>query len=193
MAGLVSVGLPTSRPFFERVSSEALRFMRSVRVVAEKLDLRKKLVAASIYAVFQSFLSKIVSSNFETQNLGSPTKVNYLAAMGLIQELLEQGNQGAGFCFERKADSNNPVYYGAFYVQGGPFKMACLTKFMISNGLLVALVFDLYSNSNSVFKFKSRLRKPAHVVCENLNLSDPLKSFRKCLAAMLAILTGTRA
>lgn len=191
MAGLVSVVLQPSRAFFERVYLEALRFMRSVRVVAVKLDLRKKLVAASIYAVFQSFLSKIVSSNFETQNLGSPIRVNYPAAMGLIQDLLEQGNQGAGFCFERKADSNNPVYYGAFYVQGGPFKMACLTKFMISNGLLVALVFDLYSNS--VFKFKSRLRKPAHVVCENLNLSDPVKSFRKCLTAMLAILTGTRA
>jgi hypothetical protein len=192
MSRLVSVVLPPNRAFFERVSSEALRFMRSVRVVAEKLDPGKKLVAASIYAVFQSFLSKIVSSNFETQNLGSPTKVvNYSAARGLIQDLLEQGNQGAGFCFERKADSNNPVYYGAFYVQGGPFKMACLTKFMISNGLLVALVFDLYFNS--VFKFKSRLRKPAHVVCENLNLSDPLKSFRKCLTAMLGILTGTRA
>ena len=191
MSGLVSVVLRPSRPFFERVSAEALRFMRSVRVVAEKIDLRKKLVAASIYAVFQSFLSKIISSNFETQNLGSPTEVNYPAARGLIQDLLEQGNQGAGFCFERKADSNNPVYYGAFYVQGGPFKMACLTKFMISNGLLVALVFDLYSNL--VFKYKSMLRKPAHVVCENLNLSDPVKSFRKCLTAMLAILTGTRA
>jgi hypothetical protein len=189
MSGLVSVGLRTSKPFFERVSSEALRFMRSVRVVAEKLDLRRKLVAASIYAVFQSFLSKVASLNFETQNLGSPTKVNYLAAMGLIQDLLEQGNQGAGFCFERKADSINPVYYGAFYVQGGPFKMACLTKFIISNGLLVALVFDL--SSNSVFKFKSRLSKAAHVVCENLNLSDPLRSFRKCLPAMLAILAGT--
>lgn len=191
MSGLVSVALQPNGEFFERVSSEALRFMRSVRIVAEKLNPGKKLVAASIYAVFQSFLSKIVSSNFETQNLGSPIRVNYPAARGLIQDLLEQGNQGAGFCFERKADSNNPVYYGAFYVQGGPFKMACLTKFMISNGLLVALVFDLYSNL--VFKFKSRLRKPAHVVCENLNLSDPLRSFRKCLTAMLGILTGTRA
>jgi len=196
MASVKAVLLQPNQSFLKEIYAGALRLMRSVRVVSENLDLTRRLAAASIYAVFQFILSKIADLSLEAKNLGPPTKgshteVNVKAAGELILDLLSQGNQGAGFCFERKSDSNNPVYYGAFYVHGGPLKMACLTKFVISKGLLVALVFDLYSNL--VFKFKSRPSKATHLVCENLNLPDPFRRFKECLPAMLGILTGTRA